>query len=951
MNTLRLEPTLFIFVGTSPAQIGWRIKKQLDNAYGELPIFRYFWLDTDSNVEQNALDWLKSGYVRRVEVGNFNSSVVLQNLENYPTLKSWWPGDSKLKPGHLGRGAHQIRSVGRLSLFRMFNDSTQNAAGSFYTQLENSISDILSVDNKQKTRSKLHDSLQFDINENRARIILVFSTCGGTGSGTAFDVAYLCRDILSKNSVISSITGVAILPPVIEKAMRDSDQQQKAKIKANTYAWFKENDFLINNQSWNVTYPGEDVSIKNMPFDINFVVDISNQKGQFLNSEHDVFKMIAQSLFLIASSSIAADADSMQDNMGITNETFQNRVRSYSAFSTAALIFPKERIKNYCGAKLAEEVIRIVCERPKQISQNQISSATLISKCGLGYQRLLDDLTGTKMVRNDNLEFIQSSQLPGEALSKITDEITNDQIELSDILNGLKQDEKRLKSERKTQLRASILDLLRTEGPGYVGLILDKLVEETSTKAPTSLNGNRKALVQFGISAEAIEAAKQELEAHKKELSDLTANFGAVAFKAFLPKEWKERFRRAKNNCISAMELVNTSIIKRNAELSALAIYDELLVDLQDIRVAINNLTDAFKQSADLLKADSEQFLDVPATQMNLFELTHEVVDKKYIQDYYQSHCNQIDRLTLYQQFIEQQATFDYPTLAAWNKTNIANAVSKSAAAIFAPELDKVSILEAIKASYPDHYADVLKKKLDGLVEYCHPFWRFTSDSGLDPLPQGPSFLGIQEADTPLLPDAYRDHQMYRVVSTGIKDTIHLVKILHGVPASLLSGMSQWKQHYDKALQNGLDPLHIFPGAREAEEVIPERDSRPRSIFAYAMAFGYITKRSTHYYFDPDKRYTDLKVRPDTAHKIAEGRINAEKVFIQHLDWVETVEDLVDLEIQKIGNIRAVDFLKARIKDMEGELYALDAKSPSREQLKNEIKALQSLITKLNIAD
>jgi hypothetical protein len=60
---------------------------------------------------------------------------------------------------------------------------------------------------------------------------------------------------------------------------------------------FKENDFLNNNPTWNVSYPGDELNIENVPFDVNYVIDICNQRGQFLNSEQDSYKMIAQSLF------------------------------------------------------------------------------------------------------------------------------------------------------------------------------------------------------------------------------------------------------------------------------------------------------------------------------------------------------------------------------------------------------------------------------------------------------------------------------------------------------------------------------------------------------------------------------------------------------------------------------------------------------------------------------
>lgn len=948
-QSIKIDPTLFVFLGTSPAQVGWRIKKLLDSAYGELPIIRYFWVDTDSKVDTNELEWTKSKCVERAEIGDYNPSNVLQNLENFPHIKNWWLADSKLKPGHLGRGAKQIRSVGRLSLFKMFNDSTKDATGSFYSKLKHSIEELSGAANQQTTAKMKTQDLEFYVNHNRARVFIVFSTCGGTGSGIAFDVAYLCRSIIEANNINGMISGVAILPPVIEKAMRNSDIDQRDKIKANTYAWFKENDFLNNNPSWNVSYPGDELNIENVPFDVNYVIDICNQRGQFLNSEQDTYKMIAQSLFLMASSQAGADYDSMKDNSAICNEFFDNHMRTYCSFASASLIYPKERIKKYCASKLSEEVLEKINLVPKTLSKTQIDSSAIIDHLGLNSQALVSQLLNQRRVRNDNLEFIQSSELPNEAVAKITEEEINDQIEIASLLEEIKQDEAAIKIEKKNLLKTRLLELLKTEGPGYLSYVLDRLVEESSTKAPSSFTGCKKAIDFTGIKHESILAAKAELETNKKELAEMSATFASTAFRFLLPKDWKEKFRKSKTNCISAMETVNNAMLTSAAEQAAKSVYDELLNEVRVIKVVVDNLRDIVSQSAEELKSEAEMLLDSPSSEVNLFELSHEIVDDKYIKNYYADHSEQVDRLNLYTTFVKQQANFSFDSIGYWTKSSISKAIETTAEAIFASDLDKVSLLDAMASCYGEESQAILKKKLDTLVEYCHPFWRFSTDSGLDPMPQGPFLMGVPDIDSPYLPQEYKSHSSIRLSSTGLRDSIMLVRILMGVPSCLLTGVSQWKLWYDKKRRDGIDPLHIFPGAKDADEVLPDKDTKPRNMFAYAMAFGYITKRATHFYFDPEKRYSDIKIRPDGEHKIAAGRSNAEEVFIQHPEWVSKIEELIEVEIQKIGNVKASEFLTAKAKELEDDRFHLDSKSPSRNQLQKEIDALEKLIKELNI--
>lgn len=948
MTIIKLDPTLFVFLGTSPAQVGWRLKKHLDNAYGDIPIFKYFWVDTDSRIDQNEMDWMKTGTVARSHIGNFDSSVVLSNIDRYPEIKSWWPPETKMKPGHLGKGAKQIRLIGRLSLFRMFNDGSVDPAGSLSTKLEECFKEILSVDKRQKIRSKKFDNLSFEVNDKSVRVFIISSSCGGTGSGMTFDIAYLCRQHLQKEGIISTITGVTIMPSVMTKVVGMADEQQKEKIMANSYAWFKENDYLIEQQNWAVSYPGFDVNIKNSPFDVNFVVEMSNQNGQFLNSAQDIYKMIAQSLFLISSTSIAGNYDSIKDNMGITNDKFEERLRSYSSFAAASLVFPKDRIKKCAGSKLGEEILRKATVIPRSLNENQLNSASFINQMGVNYQALIDRLLGNHRVPNDNLEFIQAARLPGDALTKITEETTNDEIEVSTIKEFIKKDAEILKVEKKALLRNNLLTLLAQEGPGYLSHLLDKLIEEGSAKSPSSFGSQRKTIDLHGIGIDALTSARKELEDNRKDLADMSASFTSTVFRWTLNKEWKEKFKKTKNNCLASMENLNNFALRNAAEEGAKAIYDELIKEGRELRTIINGLIEVFNQAADELKNDAEYLMTVSSETQNLFELNREVVDRAYIEKYYTEHTSSIDRSAIYNQFIRQQVQLDFDHLSSWSKTQVISAIRNTTEEILAPDLEKVNILDAIQESYGDKSQEFLLKELDSLISYCHPFWRFSSDAGLRPLPQGPGFIGIMDEASPLLPTEYRDHNKYQVVSTGLKDTIHFVKILHGVPSLLFSGVPQWKKAYENALKNGIDPLHIFPGAKDADEVIPDMDDRPRAIFAFAMAYGFITKRGSYYYYDPEQRYGDLKIRPEQEHKIATGRTNAEDIFVQHPDWIDKVEDNVDRENQRIGNDAAVEFLESKITELDDEKFKLKTDNPLRAQYDKEIKALKGLKEELS---
>ena len=40
-TNIQFTPALYVFLGSTPAQIGYRLKELQDQSYGDLPIFQY----------------------------------------------------------------------------------------------------------------------------------------------------------------------------------------------------------------------------------------------------------------------------------------------------------------------------------------------------------------------------------------------------------------------------------------------------------------------------------------------------------------------------------------------------------------------------------------------------------------------------------------------------------------------------------------------------------------------------------------------------------------------------------------------------------------------------------------------------------------------------------------------------------------------------------------------
>ena len=96
MTNINFAPTLYVFLGSTPAQIGWRLKELQDRAYGDLGIYQYLWIDTDETTDPDLDNWLKSVNVHRTLIGDYQPSDTLRNLDGFPTIKAWWPKSAQV---------------------------------------------------------------------------------------------------------------------------------------------------------------------------------------------------------------------------------------------------------------------------------------------------------------------------------------------------------------------------------------------------------------------------------------------------------------------------------------------------------------------------------------------------------------------------------------------------------------------------------------------------------------------------------------------------------------------------------------------------------------------------------------------------------------------------------------------------------------------------------------
>lgn len=935
---IRFEPTLFIFLGTSSAQVGWRLKDLLRRAYGDVPILRFLWVDADSTVDPHISSWFLP--VERVELTGFNGDAVLTNINNFPTIRNWWPRESRLKAGFINRGAGQMRPVGRLALFRMFND--RNAGPAFIDKLRLACESIQQIENIDATERMSNDGMHFVVERGSVRVVLLFSTCGGTGSSMTFDIAYLCRHLLREAN--PTLMSVAMLPSIMDKAIKNETPTQRERIRANTYAWFKECNHLIENPRWSVAYPeGAPLNIQAPPFDMNFICEIGNQAGNRLNSEDDVFNMIASAIFLDTGSSIGGAIRGFNANVSVLLEEFQGRRRSFSSLAAASLIYPVERLLGYVSARLGQDVLHQACQAEPDQGEIDKAVSALIGRLRLRDEQVLEDMLNGQQVGALNIPAIRKSEDVEEVRRLLALQEDANERDRENIKERIEERGREILRRAQHNLRNEIFRLIMEYGICFALGALNALTAETKLleAVPENLRsvyGFKARLAQQGISEANALQAEQEYFKARERLRAMSGDAIRSAQKALFRRSWQDGLNRARNDCLTWMGATNQRILQLHAQRQAAHLYEQLGDDARRLKSILGGIRQSVERACEKLEEQAQNHLKSSSVNQGIYELTIEAVGADCIQDYYKTRSAALDPLSVYRSFGAQAGVENLDRLAAWNENDWAGRMAAHTQGYFAGEIENTTLLDAMTHFYGKQAIPRIESLFNRLVRYCHPFWQYDANSGIQGQ-EGKSIIGVEDEHSDLIPPKYRDDPQYEVKSTGFKHRIDFARVQHGLPSFLLRDMQDYKTYYD-ARRKGLDPLHVFPEAFLADEVIPEEKVEARHIFACAAAFGYVIQVGTFYYFDPEKDYASRNIRPQRENRLEQGREKAEEAFVHRDDLLRVAEGLIERDIVNMGNQSAIRLLEERIAEYRQSLVRMAPDGDLRKQYEDEIRAL-----------
>lgn len=336
-------PTLLIGIGG----IGGQIVKGVYDAMSEYDRTCVEMLVMDTNT--NDLNKFNNTGIRYIQTSE--NKTVQDYLEANEDFVEWFPVNPLINAKNLSQGAGQIRSVSRLGAL------ASKAEGSF-SAIDDAIDRVLTNHGDTLVRS--------------ARVMIVGSATGGTGSGLGVQLPFYVRNVLRTKNVPAALVRGLFLMPSLTEDVQETEASKKA-VNVNGYAFLKEINAFYRMQMVDkdanplsveeyvpgmkaTTSGGKNLSASgSIPYDFLFLVEKYGDRG----SIGGLGDYIARSVQIVMNqlfSPVADDGFSKEDNL-IIPFVSNGGMSRYCGSGISSAIYPKDEVVRYCTVRYAGELI------------------------------------------------------------------------------------------------------------------------------------------------------------------------------------------------------------------------------------------------------------------------------------------------------------------------------------------------------------------------------------------------------------------------------------------------------------------------------------------------------------------------------------------------------------------------------------------------------------------
>ena len=813
-----------------------------------------------------------------------HSMAYYQNKDNKKEIDEWFDKKniaplSKIK----GEGCGQYRTNGRFLI--MMNKGK-------LAQRITSILHSINADEGNNEETQMYRARGEEINVN-----IIFSICGGTGSGTFIDTAFLIREIAG-DTVNVRINGYAFLPGIFDEIIKGKISKQR--IYPNAYGALLDMDYLMSvSQSKYVETPielkifGETSSKK--PFDKFYCIDNSrtSEDGSdpvnYVRKIEDLEYMLSQTL-LADSGEVGQYGIEVDDNDDESNYTIKNKIGWIRGVGTFVLSYDAQSVADVFSLKIQKKIINqiigTVSADVNAIANNWIDNEACIREDS-GKDQVIDSLCDMSKITAFTLSKDDyDKKTVVDVISKKFESYSSRCLKINNIEKNLED----LYKTKSLKLSEKISDLLSQYNS--VSLVVNFLKE-----------------INNQIKNSFMKEMKEEIElkqcAQKEAQSLRTTNITALA-------QWLKTFHlfsKDDDNYISKIKIYAqnevTALIEENRRKAANTFYQKLCADInsyicdfENLNTVLKNYEDAlddeisrktspkFNNFFDDLSAEDRRSVSVDDIELPMTEIVKLLPNGKIScnlgkQDFIKAFENYIQTMPQYKEYL---------------KTNIVNVLSKLK--VQNEKLLETKLQKAVARSnvYLNYSSQGLKYKVgDDLVGSRYHFYVCIPED---------SNRGIEDIVKKVL------GENFTVIKTGFENKIMFCKKIDPISPFNFTGYEKYKSEYDSLKSTigfSIDISWLKDMEDSSYSMEPKSDEENYYLITWIRAciLGKI-KFEREYQYETEqvagaKVFTPFKLE----NQATPFRDKAFKAFVEMTDFHRKVEEDFVKHLKNIGQIEA----------------------------------------------
>lgn len=827
-NVQKLRPTLLMGVGGTGYKIIVRAKARFQETYPPelLRLVRFIVFDTDPN---NAPVRDSSGKIVQLEpgielihIGGVPVESILSNLPNYPEIEAEIPEIQRLPRTALIQGAKQVRPLGRLAFFFHFRRISK--------AIESALRSILNIGYHSNAAAAVQS----------VNVFLIASTCGGTGSGSILDLAYLTRYLANTRLGIPTDqifnNGLLVLPEAFKVPVAS-----ERLIRANASAMLAELDHFTNYQDFDAIYPqGVRVRDTRPPFNITYLVDATNKNSLTIEDLNQLTPIMAEAVFLQTGSYLGSQTASVFDNIPTAMSGDQyGFLRAYSMVGTSALRFNAIRMRNACAHRLTHQLIRdILLKKPAndQMARytDDLSQKTLINKA----RDEVDNYLGTTNLTQNLLQLELKKMGSGQTMVLDFNTERLDKYPKDQIVRKVEAAAERYESDVLQNLYLAQIEKNRQQLAKKSGTLLENYVYDLCDNLELGIPAAQQFLLELD---RALAPLREELKKERDQANQLAAriqqrvnrereNFDEATqrFDVLYLLRIPVRVRNARQRYTEARRRYQTHFLEQGIATQSLLLLEDIERKRRHLGGALANLRAALEKTANQAQRELETIRN---NWSSTYVTEQNIETAQSIPSYYNRYLN--DNVSN-----EALELFKHRPLSSWLRefevrseqptTEIGAWLSEYSNKRFNGLVTHETIEQQITKTYSDP-----TEALHNLIELGAPF------SNYDPTPSG---QGSEDLNTTLVVGVYDSNQsIYRdtlisngtLISTFDPHRISVLHTKHGLSLYSLRQYSIYKKHFADYQKNS--PLHCFNVALQ--------ETAAHTLFVKAEAFDLIETR------------------------------------------------------------------------------------------------------------